>query len=199
MVTYIIVIIFIVLFFAIWVWMGIKQSAKRADKINKEMEKGSIEADSFLDSLHDSINIVSDYGAILQTRDESEFLYISESRLPHSRKEIVDAIILAESFIETVLNDNSFRKVFIENHVSFRFDKTQAEYLLSEKYRESLKTGLACLDGLVSEEKAEEGKTLDHIKEKEITEENLTALKSEDFKKMIDGFLTAQKKSKRKE
>ncbi len=199
MVVYTIAIIFIVLFFAIWIWLGIKQSAKRADRINKEMEKGRIEAEGFLDNLHDSINIVSDYGAILQTRDEDEFLSISESSLPHSRKVIVDAIISVESFIETVLNDDSFRKSFIENHDYFRFDKTQAEYLLSEKYRESLKTGLAYLEGLVSVETAEEGKTLDHIKEKEIAEDNLTALKSEDFKKMIDGFLKAQKKSKRKE
>ncbi len=199
MVTYIIVIIFIVLFFAIWLWLVIKQSAKRADKINKEMEKGSIEADSFLDDLHDSINIVSDYGAILQTRDEDEFPSISESSLPHSRKKIVDAIMFVESFIETVLNDESFREELIENHDYFRFDKTQAEYLLSEKYRESLKTGLAYLDGLVSVETAEKGSTLDHIKEKEITEENLTALKSDDFKKMIDGFLKTQKKSNTEE
>ena len=199
MVTYIIVIIFIVLFLAIWIWLGIKQSAKRADRVNKEMEKGRIEADSFLNDLHDSINIVSDYGAVLQTRDEGEFLSISESKLPHSRKEIVDAIISVESFIETVLNDDSFRKSFIENHDYYRFDKTQSEYLLSEKYRESLKTGLVYLDGLVSVETAEDVNTLDHTKEKEITEENLTALKSEDFKKMIDGFLAAQKKSKRKE
>ncbi len=58
---------------------------------------------------------------------------------------------------------------------------------------------MAYLDGLVSVETAEDGNTLDHIKEKEITEDNLTALKSEDFKKMIDGFMKAQKKSKRKE
>ena len=203
MVAYIIVIIFIVLFFAIWIWLGIKQSAKRADRINKEMGKNSIETEGFLDNLHYSINIVSDYGAILQTRDEGEFLSMSESRLPHSRKEIVDAIILVESFIEIALNDDRFRKSLIENHDYFRFDKTQAEYLLSEKYRESLKTGLAYLDRLVSDEKAEGSKTfkkvVDHIKEKEITEDNVTALKSEDFKKMIDGFLKAQKKSKRKE
>ena len=196
MIAYIIVIIIIVLFFAIWIWLGIKQSAKRTDRINKEMEKNSIEADSFLDDLHDSINIVSDYGAILQTRDEDEFLSISESSLPHSRKKLVDAIMFVESFIETVLNDESFREELIENHDYFRFDKTQAEYLLSEKYRESLKTGLAYLDGLVSVETAEDDNTLDHIKEKEITEGNLTALKSEDFKKMIDGFLKTQKKSK---
>ncbi len=135
MVTYIIVIILIVLFFAIWIWLGIKQSAKRADRINKEMEKNSIEADSFLDDLHDSINIVSDYGASLQTRDEDEFLSISESRLHKRRKKIVDAIILVESFIETVLKDDSFRKSLIENHDYFRFDKTQAEYLLSENIK----------------------------------------------------------------
>ena len=204
MVAYIIVIIFIVLFFVICIWLAIRQSAKEADRINKEKEKNRmetdpIEAEGFLDNLHDSINIVSDYGAILQTRDEGEFLSISESSLPHSRKVIVDAIISVESFIETVLNDDSFRKSFIENHDYFRFDKTQAEYLLSEKYRESLKTGFAYLEGLVSVETAEEGKTLDHIEEKEIAEDNLTALKSEDFKKMIDGFLKAQKKSKRKE
>ncbi|MGR3173486.1 MAG: hypothetical protein ACUZ8N_02650 [Candidatus Scalindua sp.] len=189
MVAYIIAIIFIVLLFAICIWLTIKQSAKEADRINKEMEKNRmetdpIEAESFLDNLHDSINIIRDYGAILQTRDEDEFLSISESSLPHSRKEIVDAIISVESFIETVLNDDSFRKSFIENHDYFRFDKTQAEYLLSEKYRESLKTGLAYLEGLVTDEK-------------EITADNVTALKSEDFKKMIDGFLAAQKKSRK--
>ncbi len=206
MVVYTIVIIFIVIFFAIWIWLGMKQSAKEADRINKEMEKNSIETDptetdGFLDNLHDSVNIVSDYGTILQTRDEGEFLSMSESRLPHSRRKIVDAIILVESFIETILNDDSFREVFIENHDSFRFDKTQAEYLLSEKYRESLKTGLAYLEGLVSDEKAERSKTfknvVDHIKEKEITEDNLTPLGSEDFKKMIEGFMTAYKKSRK--
>ena len=200
MVTYTIVIILIVLFFTIWIWLGIKQSAKDIDRINKEIkaktEKNSKETEDFLDNLHNSINIVSDYGAVLKTRDEGEFLSISESRLPHSIKEIVYAIILVESFIETVLNDDSFRKVFIEDHDSFRFDKAQAEYLLSEKYRESLKTGLAYLERLASDEKAEEGKTLDHIYGEEVTEKNLTALKSEDFKEMIDGFLKAQKKSK---
>ena len=184
MVAYIIVVIFIVLFFAIWIWLGIKQSAKRADRINKEMEKNSIEADSFLNDLHDSINIVSDYGTILQTRDEGEFLSISESSLPHSRRKIVDAITLVESFIEVVLNDGSFRKLFLERHDSFRFDKTQAEYILSEKYRESLKTGLAYLEKLVPDEKAS-------------AEDNSTALGSEDFKYMIDGFLKAYKESKR--
>ncbi len=43
MVTYIIVIIFIVLILAIWIRWGIKQRAKGADRINKEMEKDSIE------------------------------------------------------------------------------------------------------------------------------------------------------------
>ncbi len=194
-----------------------KQSAKENDKINKELKKSRIEADptdseGFLDNLHDSINIVSDYGTILQTRDEGEFLSISESSLPHSRRKIVDAITLVESFIEVVLNDGSFRKLFLERHDSFRFDKTQAEYILSEKYRESLKTGLAYLEGLATDEQAdleeltpdrqaEGSKTfknvVDHIKEKEITEDNLTPLGSEDFKKMIEGFMTAYKKSKR--
>jgi hypothetical protein len=208
MVAYIIVVSFIVIFFAICIWLAIKHSAKGADRINKEKEKNRmnddpIEAEGFLDNLHDSINIVSDYGAILQTKNEGEFLSISESSLPHSRKEIVDAIISVESFIEVVLNDDSFRKSFIENPDYFRFDKTQAEYILSEKYGESLKTGLAYLEGLVSVEKAGESKTfkntVDHIKEKEIAEDNVTALGSEDFKKMIDGFLKAQKKSKREE
>lgn len=204
MVAYTIVIIFIVLFFAIWIWMGIKQSAKETEIVNKEREKNRMEADptdteGFLDSLHVSINIVSDYGTILQAKDEGEFPSISESSLPHSRRKIVDAITFVESFIEVVLNDGSFRKLFLEKHDSFRFDKTQAEYILSEKYRESLKTGLAYLEGLVSVETAEGSKTLDHIEEKEITEDSLTALKSEDFKKMIDGFLTAYKKSKSEE
>ena len=204
MVAYTIVISVIVLFFAICIWLAIKQSAKEADRINKEKEKNRmetdpIEAEGFLDNLHDSINIVSDYGAILQTKDEDEFLSISESSLPHSRKVIVDAIISVESFIETVLNDDSFKKSFIENPDYFRFDKTQAEYILSEKYRESLKTGLAYLEELVSVKKAKGSKTLDHTKEKEITEDNVTALKSEDFKKMVDGFLAAQKKPKRTE
>jgi hypothetical protein len=39
MVTYIIVIIFVVLILAIWISWGIKQWAKGADRINKEMEK----------------------------------------------------------------------------------------------------------------------------------------------------------------
>jgi hypothetical protein len=204
MVAYTIVIIFIMIFFAIWIWMGIKQSARETEIVNKEMEKNRMEADptdteGFLDSLHVSINIVSDYGTILQTKDEGEFPSISESSLPHSRRKIVDAITFVESFIEVVLNDGSFRKLFLEKHDSFRFDKTQAEYILSEKYRESLKTGLAYLEGLVSVETAKNGNTLDHIEEKESTKDNLTALKSEDFKKMIDGFLTAYKKSKREE
>ncbi len=201
MVVYTIAIIFIVIFFAIWIWLGIKKSAKEDDRINKELEKGSIETEGFLDNLHASINIVSDYGTILQTRDEGELVSMSESRLPHSRRKIVDAVILVESFIEIVLNDDSFREVFIENHDSFRFDKTQAEYLLSEKYRESLKTGLAYLEGLPPDERAEGNTTfenvVDHIKEKEITEDNTTALGSEDFKEMIEGFMTAYKKSKR--
>ncbi len=189
MVVYTIAIIFIVIFFAIWIWLGMKQSAKEDDRINKELKKSRIEADptdseGFLDNLHVAINIVSDYGTILQTRDESEFLSISESSLPHSRRKIVDAITLVESFIEVVLNDGSFRKLFLEKHDSFRFDKTQAEYILSEKYRESLKTGLAYLEKLVSDEK-------------EPAEDNSTALGSKDFKYMIDGFLKAYKKPER--
>ncbi len=187
MVVYTIAIIFIVIFFAMWIWLGMKKSAKEDDRINKELKKSRIEADptdseGFLDNLHASINIVSDYGTILQTRDEGEFLSISESSLPHSRRKIVDAIILVESFIEVVLNDGSFRKLFLEKHDSFRFDKTQAEYILSEKYRESLKTGLAYLEKLVSDKK-------------EITEDSSTALGPEDFKYMIDGFLKSYKES----
>ncbi len=189
MVVYTIAIVFIVIFFAIWIWLGMKKSAKEDDRINKELKKSRIEADptdseGFLDNLHVAINIVSDYGTILQTRDEGEFLSISESSLPHSRRKIVDAITLVESFIEVVLNDGSFRKLFLERHDSFRFDKTQAEYILSEKYRESLKTGLAYLEKLVPDEK-------------ESAEDNSTALGSEDFKYMIDGFLKAYKESKR--
>jgi len=189
MVAYTIAIIFIVIFFAIWIWLGIKKSAKEDDRINKELKKSRIEADptdteGFLDNLHASINIVSDYGTLLQTRDEGEFLSISESSLPHSRRKIADAITLVESFIEVVLNDGSFRKLFLEEHESFRFDKSQAEYLLSEKYRESLRTSLAYLEKLVSDEK-------------EVTEENLTAPGPEDFKYMIDGFLKTYKESKR--
>ncbi len=206
MVVYTIAIILLVAFFAIWIWLGMKQSAKEDDRINKELKKSRIEADptdteGFLDNLHASINIVSDYGTTLQTRDEGELVSMSESGLPHSRRKIIDAIILVESFIEIVLNDDSFREVFIENHDSFRFNKTQAEYLLSEKYRESLKTGLAHLAGLASDEKAEGNKTFKnvaaHIKEKEITEDNLTDSGSEDFKNMIEGFMTAYKKSKK--
>jgi len=92
MVVYTIAIIFIVIFFAIWIWLGRKQSAKETDRINKEREKSSIETEGFLDNLHASINIVSDYGTILQTRDEGEFLSISESRLPHSKRKIIDAM-----------------------------------------------------------------------------------------------------------
>ncbi len=188
MVVYTIAIIFIMIFFAVWIWLGMKQSAKETDRINKQLKKSRIEADptdseGFLDNLHDSINIVSDYGTILQTRDEGEFLSISESSLPHSRRKIVDAITLVESFIEVVLNDGSFRKLFLKKHDSFRFDKTQAEYILSEKYRESLRTGLAYLEKLVSDEK-------------ESAEDNSTALGPEDFKYMIDGFLKAYKESK---
>jgi|TARA_B100002003_G_scaffold203680_1_gene196429 hypothetical protein len=43
MVTYIIVIVFIVLILAIWIRWGIKQLAKGVDRISKEMEKDSIE------------------------------------------------------------------------------------------------------------------------------------------------------------
>ncbi len=43
MVTYIVVIIFIVLILAIWIRWGITQWAKRADRINKEIEEDSIE------------------------------------------------------------------------------------------------------------------------------------------------------------
>lgn len=200
MVPYIIAITFIVIFFAIWIWLGMKKSAEETDRIKKETEKGSIETEGFLDNLHASINIVSDFGTILQTRDEVEFLSISEARLPHSRRKIIDAIILVESFIEILLNDDSFREVFIENHGSFRFDKTQAEYLLSEKYRESLKTGLAYLEGLVSDEQAESTtfkNVADQIKEKEINEDNSTALGSEDFKTMIEGFMKSYKKTRK--
>ncbi|MBS1258223.1 MAG: hypothetical protein MAG551_01276 [Candidatus Scalindua arabica] len=200
MVVYTIAIVLIVIFFAIWIWLGIKKSAEETNKINKELEKSSIETKGFLDNLHASINIVSDYGTILQTRDEGEFLSISESMLPHSKRKIVDAIILVESFIEIVLNDDSFREVFIENHDSFRFDKSQAEYLLSEKYRESLKTGLAYLEGLPPSEQAERSTTknvADQIKEKEIGEEDITALGSDDFKTMIEGFMKSYKKSRK--
>ncbi len=189
MVVYTIAIIFIMIFFAVWIWLGMKQSAKEDDRINKELKKSRIAADptdteGFLDNLHDSINIVSDFGTALQTGDEGELLSMSESGLPHSRRKIVDAITLVESFIDVVLNDGSFRKLFLEKHDSFRFDKTQAEYILSEKYRESLKTGLDYLEKLVSDEK-------------EPAEDNSTALGSKDFKYMIDGFLKAYKKPER--
>ncbi len=38
MITYIIVISFIVLILTIWIWWGIKQLAKGVDRINKKME-----------------------------------------------------------------------------------------------------------------------------------------------------------------
>ncbi len=134
------------------------------------------ETEGFIDNLHDSIKIVSDYGAILQIRAEGEFLYMAESRLPHSREKIVDAIEWIESFIDFALNDESVIELFIENHDYFRFDKAGVEYLFSKEYRESLKTGLAYLDGFVSDEKAELGKAIkkivDFVKVEEITTNN---------------------------
>ncbi len=58
MVVYTTAIILTMIFFAIWIWLGIKQSAKETDRINKELEKDSIETDpaeteGFLDNLHD--------------------------------------------------------------------------------------------------------------------------------------------------
>ncbi len=137
----------------------------------------------------------------MQTSKEGELVFMPEFQLPHRREEIVNAIKTVESFIETTLNDDVLKEMFIEKHNDFFFNKAQAEYILSEKYRESLKTGLAFLDSFVSEEKAEKGKAtkeaIDYMKVKEITEDNLTAFESEDFEKIIRGFLKVHKKSKK--
>jgi hypothetical protein len=125
--------------------------------INKASPEEQKEINVFIDSLYPSIKIVSDYGAVLEKTSEERLLSVPESRLPHSKEKIKNAIGGVEFFIEKALNDESFGKLFIENHDNFGFDKTQAEYLLSEKYRELLKTCLACLDVFVSDEEAEKG------------------------------------------
>ena len=141
-----------------------------SQNINEVKVQKSKKTEDFIDKLHDSIKIISDYGAILQTRAEGEFLYMAESKLPHSRERIVDSIEWVESFVEFALNDESVRKLLIKNHDYFRFDEAGAEYLFSKKYRELLKTGLAYLDEFVSDEKAELGKEIkkivDYAKEK---------------------------------
>ena len=129
-----------------------------------------------LTKLHGSIKIVSNYGAVIEETSEEKLLFIPESRLPYSREEIANAIITVELFIETALNDGILKKLLIEKHNSFFFDKAQAEYILSEKYRESLKTCFALLDMFVSNEEAEKrneqyktvNKAIDIIKEEEI-------------------------------
>ncbi len=160
-----------------------------------------LESKEMLVKLHDSITIVSDYGAVLQTSEEGEFFLMPESQLPHRGEEIVNAIKTIESFIEAMFNDDILKEMFIEKHNDFFFNQTQAEYLLSEKYRESLKSGLAFLDSFVSSEKAEKGKAIkkdiDYMEVKETTEDNLIAFESEDFERIICGFLKVHKKSKK--
>jgi hypothetical protein len=178
MVTYIIVIIFVVLILTIWTKWWIKYI-----RINKETK-------NILDVLHVSMKIVNDFGQFLQTKDEDELVFMAESKLPHSREKIRNAIGCVDYFIEKALNDESLKERFIEHPNSILFENEGAEYFISEKYREVLKSSLAWLDVFVSNELAEKGRktkiVVDYMKEKGIKPtDNLTAEEWEDFRKVI--------------
>ena len=111
-----------------------------------------------LDVIYVSIRIVSDYGAILEKESEKALISMPESRLPHSKEKIKNAIECIEIFIEKALSDERLKENFFLHPAAALFGKNGAEYTFSEKYRESLKTGLASLDTLVSDEEVEKGK-----------------------------------------
>jgi hypothetical protein len=135
-----------------------------------------------------SLKIIISYQEFLRTNNENEFVFMSESRLPHNREKIKNAIGIVDSFIEQALDDEEkLMKPLIEHFEAL--NKEFAKYIISEKYREVLKGYLSILDCIVSNEKAEQGKAikkvLEYIKENEITEDNLSAFESVDFKRII--------------
>lgn len=126
--------------------------------INKASPEEQEKIKEFIDPIYASIKIVSDYGAALEKASEEELVFMPESRLPHSKEKIKNAIGCVEFFIEKALSDERLKKGLIEHPAAVLFGENGAEYVFSEKYRESLKTGLACLDTFVSDEGAEKGK-----------------------------------------
>jgi len=175
-------------------------STREHDTYTEEDEKKYLETTKeILGCLGASLKIIISYQKFLQTNDENEFVFMAESRLPHNREKIKNAIRIVDSFIEQALDDEENLMEPLIEHFEV-LDKESARYIFSEKYREVLKGYLSILDCIVSDEKAELGKTfkkvLDYIKENDITEDNLTALESEDFKKLLGKMLKAHKKSK---
>lgn len=157
------------------------------DAVEREYKRKTKE---ILDALHVSVKIVTDFGKFLEMKVEDELVFMAESRLPHSREKIENAIGCVDLFIEKALNDESLKKTFIEHPDAVFFDKEGAEYFISEIYRETLKSCLAWLNVFVSDEKAEKGKkakkVVDYMKKKGIKPtDNLTAEEWEDFKKVI--------------
>lgn len=159
-------------------------------RTNKTSTREQEKIKEFINQIWASIKIVSDYGAVLEKKSEEELVFVPESRLPHSKEKIINAIRCVELFIEKALSDESLKKNFFLHPAAVFFDKTGAEYIFSEKYRKSLKVGLIYLVTFVSDELAEKLRkstiVMDYMDKKGIkSTDNLTAEEWEEFRRVV--------------
>ena len=80
----------------------------------------------FIDIIHSSIKVVSDYGAVIEKGSEEKMLFIPESNLPYSKEEIKSAIECIEFFIKRALVDERIKNGYFEHHAATLFGEKGA-------------------------------------------------------------------------